>query len=95
MAGFRCKICKLETKKLVEIRKHLSLSHKCNCSFCKVKYISKNQLDVLMEEYHMDQVMMYVVGGDKSIVNDVAPEKQPYLTSLGVNICCGLGQSRR
>ena len=23
----------------------------------------------------------------------MAPEKQPYLTSLGVNICCGLGQA--
>ena len=79
---------------MVEIRKHLSLSHKCNCSFCKVKYINKNQLDVLMEEYHMDQVMMSVVGGDKSIVNDVAPEKQPYLTSLGVNILLWAGSKQ-
>ena len=47
-----------------------------------------------MEEYHMDQVMMSVVGGDKSIVNDVAPEKQPYLTSLGVNILLWAGSKQ-
>ena len=42
----------------------------------------------------MDQVMMSVVGGDKSIVNDVAPEKQPYLTSLGVNILLWAGSKQ-
>ena len=63
-AGFRCKLCKLETKKMIEIRKHLSLQHKYQCTFCKLMYTNKNQLDVHMEENHMDQVMMAMEGGD-------------------------------
>ena len=63
-AGFRCKLCKMETKKMIEIRKHASLSHKYQCSFCKLKYTNKNQLDVHMEENHMDQVMMAMAGGE-------------------------------
>ena len=49
---------------MIEIRKHSSLSHKYQCSFCRLKYTNKNQLDVHMEENHMDQVMMAMTGGD-------------------------------
>eukprot|EP00092_Neocalanus_flemingeri_P085262 GFUD01107272.1.p1 GENE.GFUD01107272.1~~GFUD01107272.1.p1 ORF type:complete len:606 (-),score=136.33 GFUD01107272.1:8-1633(-) len=92
-AGFRCKLCKLETKKMIEIRKHSSLSHKYLCSFCKMKYTNKNQLDVHMEENHMDQVMMAMVGGDPVDDNE-APEKQPYLARLGVNVLLWAGSKQ-
>lgn len=89
-AGFRCKLCKMETKKMIEIRKHASLSHKYQCSFCKLKYTNKNQLDVHMEENHMDQVMMAMAGGEP-IDEDEALDKQPHLARLGVNVLLWAG----
>jgi len=92
-AGFRCKLCKFETVKMIEIRKHSSLSHKYPCNFCCVKYTCKNQLDVHMEENHMDQVMMAMVGGNAKDENE-APEKQPFLARLGVNVLLWAGSKQ-
>jgi len=92
-AGFRCKLCKLETKKMIEIRKHLSLRHKYQCTFCRLTYTNKNQLDVHMEENHMDQVMMAMEGGNH-IEDDEASDKQPHLARLGVNVLLWAGSKQ-
>jgi len=92
-AGFQCKLCKFESKKMIEIRKHLSLSHKYRCNFCRLMYTNKNHLDAHMEENHMDQVMVAMEGGN-SIEDEEAPEKQPHLARLGVNVLLWAGSKQ-
>ena len=57
-AGFRCTHCNLDTKKMIEIRKHLSLNHSYSCKYCPHKYTNKNLLDSHMEESHLACALM-------------------------------------